>query len=484
MASLRTLRCLLVVLLVAGGIALAPASPARAASFTVDNPFDLPDADLTDGLCVAASGGGCTLRAAIQQANALGGLHSVTFAAGGTYDLTRVDPGADTEAAFGDLDIVSGARITITGAAAPTVINAAPLGDEMFRVFAGGALTLRNLDLMGGKPGLGSGKPGAITNIGTLMLENVTVRDNEAQNCGAIANAGGTATITTSTLRNNLAHRSGGALCNGFFGSGGTLAIVNSTIADNRLDMDSGVIGNGAGLFAASGDATITGSTIARNLGLAGSTASVYGGGLAASGGANVTLTNSTVSDNNATSGAGGIYVSGATMTLANVTVAGNVEGIVPASGTIFVRNTLLAGNGGANCVTGLSITSQDYNLSDDASCAAFLTQPHDLNSTPARLGALGRNGGPTETRSPLAGSAAIDAIPAPGNGSPIADQRGVARPQGARFDIGAVEYTPPAPLPPRAPSGPPSGPPLPLPAPRPPAAPAGPPAPLPNPRP
>ena len=52
-------------------------------------------------------------------------------------------------------------------------------------------------------------------------------------------------------------------------------------------------------------------------------------------------------------------------------------------------------------------------------------------------LGALADNGGTTPTLLPQATSPAIDAADCVGI-SP--DQRGVARPQGARCDIGAVE--------------------------------------------
>lgn len=410
MITVRSLRCLLVVMVVAGGVAFAPMQVTRAATFVVDNPFDTPDADLTDGICLAAFGGGCTLRAAIQQANRLGGSHSIGFAAGGTYQLTRV--GADTEAAFGDLDIASGTNITITGAGTTTTIDAAPLADEIFRIFSGGSLTLRNLILTGGSPGASSGKAGAITNAGTLTLDAVTVSDNQAVNCGGIANAGGTATIIASTLTNNRATGSGGALCNGLTGSGGTLTIANSAINSNRLVVQAGSAGFGAGLFNASGTTTVSGSAITRNSAITDPGAIfALGGGIAANAGS-VTLTNSTIADNVAVDGAGGMIAYGGAIT----------------------------------------------------------------------LGALGLYGGRTETRPLLAPSAAIDAIPAPGNGSPPADQRGITRPQGTGFDIGAFEYVPPIPLPDAHPTLPSRPPPAPIPAARPTAAPSGPPAPLPNP--
>ena len=56
-------------------------------------------------------------------------------------------------------------------------------------------------------------------------------------------------------------------------------------------------------------------------------------------------------------------------------------------------------------------------------------------------LGSLQDNGGFTKTHLPAPGSPAIDAGD-PGNCSGV-DQRGVARPQGARCDIGSVEVTP-----------------------------------------
>ena len=67
-------------------------------------------------------------------------------------------------------------------------------------------------------------------------------------------------------------------------------------------------------------------------------------------------------------------------------------------------------------------------------------------------LGPLQNNGGPTDTQALGAGSPAIDA------GDPATcsatDQRGVARPQRARCDIGAFEYVPPPPPPQPSPQG------------------------------
>ena len=54
------------------------AIPVWAATFTVNSTDDVVDADLGNGLCETATGNGtCTLRAAIQEANALVGADTI-----------------------------------------------------------------------------------------------------------------------------------------------------------------------------------------------------------------------------------------------------------------------------------------------------------------------------------------------------------------------------------------------------------------------
>jgi CSLREA domain-containing protein len=60
---------------------LSAAAPAGAASFTVNSTGDAGDANAGNGAC-ATSGGACTLRAAIQEANALAGPDQIDFAIG------------------------------------------------------------------------------------------------------------------------------------------------------------------------------------------------------------------------------------------------------------------------------------------------------------------------------------------------------------------------------------------------------------------
>src|SRR3990172_8808874 len=89
----------LVVLLIS--IAADGGRPAHAAEFTVNSTADAVDASLGDGTCDDGSGN-CTLRAAIQEANALSGPDTIDLPAG-TYTLTIPGTGEDA-AATGDLD--------------------------------------------------------------------------------------------------------------------------------------------------------------------------------------------------------------------------------------------------------------------------------------------------------------------------------------------------------------------------------------------
>lgn len=79
--------------LAAGLVVSTPFAPAaQAASFVVDNLGDAADANVGDGIC-ATAGGVCTLRAALQEANANGATaDTITFSVAGTITLTTSLP--------------------------------------------------------------------------------------------------------------------------------------------------------------------------------------------------------------------------------------------------------------------------------------------------------------------------------------------------------------------------------------------------------
>src|SRR5688500_18566713 len=78
--------------------------PASAATFHVNDTTDRLDTNPGDGVCVS-SNGTCTLRAAIQEANALPGAHIVRIPAG-IFRLTRA-PLNQNDITSGDLDITN-----------------------------------------------------------------------------------------------------------------------------------------------------------------------------------------------------------------------------------------------------------------------------------------------------------------------------------------------------------------------------------------
>jgi hypothetical protein len=121
------------------------------------------------------------------------------------------------------------------------------------------------------------------------------------------------------------------------------------------------------------------------------------------------------------------------------------------ATATVSLNNTIIA-----NSTVGL-VEGYDYSAVSLGNAGSGLSQSGSNNlielgrgfdgppvfSPDPQLGPLQDNGGPTWTMAPAAGSPAIDAVLAPGNGAPATDQRGVARPYGAGVDIGAVEVAP-----------------------------------------
>jgi CSLREA domain-containing protein len=85
----RSLNLLFHAVLVAATLGLLlGAKPAYAKTFTVDVTADLPDPE--DNACVVSIFGGCTLRAAIQQANATSGADTISFGVPSTSSFSNL----------------------------------------------------------------------------------------------------------------------------------------------------------------------------------------------------------------------------------------------------------------------------------------------------------------------------------------------------------------------------------------------------------
>ncbi len=308
--------------------------------------------------------------------------------------------------------------------------------------------------VVGGGIDYNSGTGGALTVSGSTISNNTAAGSTGSGLGGGIALESGSATVTSSTISNNIANGTYGGEGAGIYTSGGTTLIINtSTISGNSA---TGGAGQGGGIQSDSTTATINTSTISGN------SASGSGGGIINQ--SALTVINSTVSGNSAGYNGGGILNSGTSMSLSFVTVSGNQAntfgggccgfhgGGIMGGGTGTIKNSIVANSAPMeDCylVSSGRLTSDGYNLSDDATCTSF-NQTGDLTNTAAGLaGAQANNGGTTLTLALLPGSPAIDAIPvSPTNfctnvaGTDVTvDQVGTTRPQGTGCDIGAAEY-------------------------------------------
>lgn len=386
------------------------------AGFTVNNNGDATDVNPGNGVCETAAGNGiCTLRAAVAEANALAG-----------NDVIGFSPGVTLVTLTAEISISNPAdELTINGNGANiTTIDGGSASNRIFNL-TNAAVTINGVTLSGGRT---TGHGGGIhASGGTLVLNGVTVQNNQATSNSTSSNGGGvyvtggaaTAVITNSTFTNNSAYS-----CGGFAVNIGTAFIANSTFSDNT----------------------------ARGL---------IGGGLCGQNSSDITVRNITVTGNRVTGapltgamGGGGIRAHG-TLDIGNSIVAGNIA-TAPGgtdvrldSGTITsAGGNLIGNNADANtstfATTGTPNANNDY-IGTTGSVIDPMLRTLDFSST-----------GTTKVHLLLQGSPAIDrgidanAVNPFNNQALTLDQRSGLRilnggvnvlPDALRVDIGAVEF-------------------------------------------
>ncbi|HEY7627719.1 MAG TPA: choice-of-anchor Q domain-containing protein, partial [Ilumatobacteraceae bacterium] len=471
--------------------------------FNVDTIADTVDDDPGDGSC-ADSTGDCSLRAAVMEANALPGADTITVP-DGTYLLT-ISGFGENATATGDLDITD--DLTITGAGAATTIVDGNHLDRLFDVRSVGlAVEIVGMTLRNGQPldaATAARNGGAIRSLGSLSVVDSVLTSNTGTYGAAIANLGGTLTASNTVISDNLGFAAvlgeGGqtTLDQGtsvtdttgtgvWVWAGGQLALADVIVTGSS---GSGVSGAGGIYVSGAGPAIITGSVVSDNTGStaggilsSGSTviisdSTIQGnaggsaGGIAAANSSAVQLIRSTVSANDGNGITTGLSGGGGTLTVTNSTISGNtgrgidllggastsvnitsstitansaagggggIDGL--AGGVVTLKNSIIAGNTPADC-DGATVTA-GYNVEGDATCGHGV---NDLFDTDPLLGPLADNGGQTQTHALLAGSLAINLVPA-ASCTVTEDQRGVARPVGTGCEAGAFEIpdgTPP----------------------------------------
>lgn len=258
---------------------------------------------------------------------------------------------------------------------------------------------------------------------------------------GSVVNAN----LSGMTISGAVAGASGGGISTSSVRS--VTTITGCNITGNFANSTGGGIRNGSPM-------TITDSTISNN-------ESASGGGIYTTD--DLTLINSTVSGNKAGTG-GGILHFGGTSVFTAVTLTDNeatgataASAISRSSGSVTIRNSIISGNRNNATKPELSgvsgsmfnrYVSQGYNLIGNPGTVIDFTQTGDQTGilTPM-LGPLSLNGGTTLTHAVLAGSPALDK----GSGFGLStDQRGSTRPVddpntppatgGDNSDIGSFE--------------------------------------------
>lgn len=407
--------------LIAFSLLVALAGPPRghAAVFPVTPgaTADEPDAIPGNGVCLTASAT-CTLRAAVQEANALAGSDRIEVPAG-VYVLTLFGENEDF-AATGDLDITESADLVGAGPG-QTIIDGNQI-DRVFDIQSGVSAMLDGITIRGGSADdamfpsfLGGGV--LVRDTANLDLGNCEVSANTANAGGGLfAASGSTATLSDCSFRDNTAADLG------FITTDGS-AVLNE--GDTDLDRCE-VSGNRAAVAA--------GAVFSRD-------------------GVALGIRNTTIGANQDV----GLGTDNTDLDVVNATIFANTSfglSVFSSGGnSLSVRNSILASSGASDCsIVGIAAANLDFpgehNLSGDGTC------PNDGGSvdfpaTDPQLGALLPAGGTTQTHVPLVGSSVIDA----GNDARCEpdDQRGAQRPldgdgsgaPAAVCDIGAVEVLP-----------------------------------------
>lgn len=411
--------------------------------------------------------GDCSLREALVAANTNTAVDACAAGSGaavdtvnvpaGTYTLSRA--GADEDAAqTGDLDATDAAGVKLVGQGADATIIDGGAIDRVVDIHSGDA-TIEGVTVRNGQTPAGADGGGIryATSGGTLMIVAGVVRGNSsARDGGGIENDGQGATvrIISSTIADNYASNSGGGIAN--YSHNATVIVEDSSVVDNEAENSTG---GGAGIYGRNTDVEIRGSSITNNVAASGGGFDYWPASYDAGDGGTVTIENTTIGNNRTTGfDGGGIQNSGdATITLWNVTVANNsatrngggIKRGAPATYTL--ANTIVADNtavAGSQCYSDAGgVNSSGYNLVSAVDGCNWSPASGDVTGTDAAPvdPLLGPASGAPASYPLLLGSPALDAgYPAPVGGAfpacTATDQRGVARPQGDRCDIGAYE--------------------------------------------
>ncbi|MFZ1757468.1 MAG: Ig-like domain-containing protein [Caldilineaceae bacterium] len=255
------------------------------ADFHVTSLEEGSDLNPGDGICAAT--GGCTLRAALEEANARPGPQTIALGYG-VHQLNISEESGRLRASSTPLLVTD--AVTITGLSPDrTIVNAN--GQSRVIQVNNASLVLTNLMLSGGA--IAGDDGGAVLVVdGSLLLDQVALTGNSARNGGGVMAHASSVTIRQSAITDNLAQPNGE---NG--GSGGGvhlrnshLILQNSTFSGNHAEKGGGISNDNS-------------TAAVENVTLVGNGANAEGGGIHATGDG-ISLVNTILASNGAPLGA------------------------------------------------------------------------------------------------------------------------------------------------------------------------------------
>lgn len=421
----------------------------------------------------------CTLRAAIDEANAQAGDVTIlvpgTLIGGssGNYTISRTAPDMnfntyENDNNFGDLDLNGDFNsLEIIGVGTPGPTISAGLIDRIFDIGTGKKVRLERMNINGGTARAGrngnadgsgvgvDGEDGSdggairINNNANVDIFQVSIEGSFTQSGG---NGAAPATSTERTKGGKGGNGgNGGAI---FIGEGATVSIKKSSIVGNgtgdagspaagqaNMSMplvggDGGDGGNGGAIYNL-GDLEISQTTIANNTGgdpSSGATGSNGGeDGIAGEG------------------GVGGIAVFGGNFSFSNTLIAGNVAGDDDQNGKqpgmdIFLADGASATSGENNLLSTNDSVEElfensglEFNDNNDLVGSGTGDDPNIIN---VKFGSLNQNADEAIKTLPLlSDSPAIDKGESGSEDDFDFDGRGFTRPVNGNYDIGAYEF-------------------------------------------